>query len=230
MPTPNINEIVGQNVASIRESAGLSLDAVARAAHPFGLRWNSARISRIERGDGNVTLDTLLMLCALLSDMTMKDISVASLVRSTGPVAIAPEGTLSPGVAEKLVRDGQVSYRQTFEEGGDIIAATVASVHQANDQYFKILDPEFRGDLVAVRAHNEGRTKWSLSDERNARKLGLTDAEFLGWCVVLWGRLMSLEVEDRAPEGATPQKKGRITRELLAELREALEQHRASDE
>lgn len=229
MPTLTINEVVGRNVGSIREGAGLSLDAVARAAHVIGLRWNSARISRIERGEGNVTLDTLLILCALLSDMTSEKVSVARLVTHDGPINIAPNASLSPGVAQRLVHEGGLSFRATFEEGGTIIEEAVSSLGERYNAYSAILRPLLDKKIPVSSAINEGRAKWALSDERNARKLGITDAEFLAWSIRLWGRLMSLETEIRAPEGATAQKKGRITRELLDELRKNLESTHGDD-
>ena len=51
-------------------------------------------------------------------------------------------------------------------------------------------------------------------------KLGMTDAEFLARSVQLWGRVLSAEVDARSDPGDSPQKRGRITRVLLDELRE----------
>lgn len=68
-----------------------------------------------------------------------------------------------------------------------------------------------------------------LADKRNAKKLGLSEPEFCAWSVRLWRHLMSEETERRAPENATAQKKGRITRELMEEMREAVERERGND-
>jgi len=59
--SPSLNEIVGMNLRSIREDKGLSQEAMAAAC---GLHRNY--LGAIERGERNITLDTLSQIAAAI--------------------------------------------------------------------------------------------------------------------------------------------------------------------
>lgn len=218
----SLAQVVGRNVRRLREAHDVKLEDIARSAQALGLRWNTARVSRIDRGEGNITLETALILALILTDVTATNVSLGALLESDEPIELAPRATLTVGTAQALARgDRIVTYRDGLVEGGEILEAGVLPIAQAHESYNEILRP-VGVTPERTNALNEGRAAWSLADERNARKLGLSDAEFLAWSVRLWGRLMSQETEARAPEGATAQKKGRITRDLMDDLRQQL--------
>lgn len=218
----SIDAIIGRNLTALRHEHSLSQDDVAGAARLFGLRWNSARVSRMERGDSSMSVETLLVLCVVMGELTRGAVNPVDLVQTESAVRLAPSATLPPEGLDHLMRSdwfGPVSF------------FTEESQSRASEQSQELLDLWAAYDAIIesspvpmteLDALLEQRRHWSLTDERNARKLDLTDAQFLVWCYHLWGRLMSQETDLRAPEGATAQKRGRITRELLDELRQRI--------
>lgn len=220
-----VAQVVGANLARIRESSGFTLDDVALHARRYRLRWNTARMSRIERGEGSIGLETVLMLSVILADLTGKLVSVSDLLESGESVALAPRATLRPGVAQTLTcGSGDVAADGLIEEEEAIFADQMQNWDEIKDALGRLISRKAEPALFL-----SALMEMTLSDDRNARKLGLTSAEFSAWSVRLWGHLMSKETEKRAPEGATAQKKGRITRELMAEMREAVERDNGHD-
>lgn len=227
-----VAQVVGANLARIRDKHGLTLEEIARYSHTYGLRWNTARVSRIDRGEGSLNLETALMLSAILSAMTGQPVSVGALLETDEPVTLTPRATLKPNGAQILLSgEGATELDAALEEYGSIVSEQSDEVDEIMGAYAGIVVPA----VPEVLSPDEAQTYFvevinrTLSDERNARTLDLTDAEFSAWSVRLWGHLMSTETEKRAPEGATAQKKGRITRELMAEMREAVERGRGND-
>lgn len=78
--------------------------------------------------------------------------------------------------------------------------------------------------LLSVLAGNDppeaddGSPRLPLADHRAARRLGMSDSEFRAICDVLWGHPLSIERDRRVPQGATAQKSGRMTRQLMQEV------------
>nr|WP_255396208.1 helix-turn-helix transcriptional regulator [Kocuria sp. CNJ-770] len=216
--TRTVPDVIGQNVRQIRERRGLTLDDIARESREYGLRWNTGRVSRIERGDGAVTMETLLVLALVLSELTGESVTPAVLLDASEPIEIAPQATLRPGVVREVLEGRNAGlFVGDLVDGEKLIQEAVGRLQDRMGAYRNVMGPGFDTERV-----NEAQAAWSLADERAARKLGVANAEFLAWSVRLWGHTMSAEVEKRAEPGASPQKKGRITRVLLDELRQAV--------
>lgn len=63
-------------------------------------------------------------------------------------------------------------------------------------------------------------------EERLASKLGISAEQLQDWSQQLWGEAIEARRDRLAGEGASPQKKGRVTGKLLDELRQAQEEGR----
>ncbi|CAN5349482.1 hypothetical protein BH09ACT8_BH09ACT8_30970 [soil metagenome] len=63
---------------------------------------------------------------------------------------------------------------------------------------------------------------WMESDERAIAKLGLSRSRAMTEMEQLWGQPLSAERDKRAGEDANAQRRGRVSRELIAELQEAI--------
>lgn len=61
----------------------------------------------------------------------------------------------------------------------------------------------------------------TLAEERAAKKLGVSPATVAGKARRLWGHTVDDEATKRAGEGASPQARGHVTRQLIKELQEA---------
>lgn len=214
-----VSEVVGTNFSALREGAGVTLEDVARRARHYGLRWNPARVSRIDRGEGSITLETALMLAVILTDLRRDKppVALADLLESVEEFQLAPRATVRAGYSDALLLQSDMGdATDVIVEGGpdattdpNLLSRTLPALRQ-------VFGP--RPGVTTSQRVFGAVMNMTLTDERNARRMGLTEAEFAAWCVKLWGHLMSVETEQRAPEGATAQKKGRITRELMQEL------------
>ena len=218
------SQVIGENLSRIRHEHGFTLDQISAYARSFGLRWNTARVSRIARGEGAMTLDTAMMLAVILTEMVAEEISVESLLVSAEPIEIAPGATVRPESVALLVASGRRSVerpddlRDVLYQGAQHVAENERMHDQVIDAAREILEPvdEYRD---AREVYFSSLSQVTLSDERNAHKLGLTVPELCAWSARFWGRIFSQEVEARTPEDATAQKKGHITRELMMEFR-----------
>lgn len=226
----SIDAVIGRNLAELRQSHGLSQDDIAGAARLFGFRWNSARISRMERGESAMTVDTLMALCVVLSEATGDPVKLLDLLVTQEPVRLG-HSTEIPARNANLLSASDPSWWPEDKKNSVTPPQerTLTWAERLWAAYEEIIEPGPM-NLAKLNPYLQARRLWSLTDERNARKLDLTDEAFVIWCVHLWGQLMSQETEARAPADATAQKRGRITRDLLSELRNALSKHRARDE
>ncbi|MHB1328059.1 MAG: hypothetical protein ACYC2K_07640 [Gemmatimonadales bacterium] len=68
------------------------------------------------------------------------------------------------------------------------------------------------------------RPRLSLAESRAAKKLGVRPLEIQQRAIALWGRSLEAEALDRAGADSTPQARGRVTRVLVDEIRESMEE------
>lgn len=214
----SIPVVLGRNVRAIRERHGLTMADVAKEVRSYGVKWSTGRLTQVEHGEGAATIQLLLVLALTLSDLTEEEVTPERLLTTDNDVQLSPDQELT-GEAFTDVFAGRTTTLLVHDVPGGVQEASevVQRVIDTNSALGDILG----GDVTfgVIREANEART---LADERAARKLGLTDTELLAWSLQLWGKMMSAEVEERAEPGASPQKKGRITRQLMDEMREAV--------
>lgn len=206
---------IGGATRLIREQHGLTLDDVARhVRNRYGLSWSRSRVGDIENGRGAATVEVLVTLCAALSDLTGETITPDRLVKAGRPVEIGPGYLLGPEVLPAFLR-GEAPDLHPLSgglQGAEPDARTVAELQAA-------LGPNPHG--VSGEDAKHAYEAATLADDRAAQKLGISKAALVGYALRLWGRLLSAESAERAGEGASPQKRGRVTRDLLDAIKGA---------
>lgn len=206
-----IPQVVGANLRAIRTEHGLTLNDVAKALRSFNLRWSTGRLGDIEAGRGSATVQMVLGLALALSEACDAPISPLRLLHSDSPVVLDGEHLAVKGDAfERLLAGRQHSINLSTDLPGPTEQEVLERVFPA-------------GALGQSREPSSGQPapislEWDLADSRAAKRLGMSDEAFQALCVSTWGHLLSVEVQQRAEPGASPQKKGRITRELLKAL------------
>jgi transcriptional regulator with XRE-family HTH domain len=193
MTAKPVAEVLGTNCRRIRLDAGLTQDDLAKAARRFGLRWTASKVRDFEAGRSAPTFATVLALTAALEDATDQRPRLADLVRFDGKVTV-PDDVAPPGAQWTSICAGGRWDRlsELWEESRYI------------GPFRPVLD-------------------WSgLTDQRVAASLGLDTDQLCNAAMQLWGTVFSAERDRRAGPDANPQKRGRITRELKAELMESL--------
>lgn len=208
-------EVIGGNLRSIRAEHGLTLAGVAQAVREYGQYWSTGRVSDIESGRGSASIEVLVVLAFALSDLTDKPVRTTDLLRSSAGVELGDGFALTGRAFSDVVRDD----RGPGDLGPEDVVGAEDELREIMARSIEALGRYGRG--LTVGQIRGARKDWRDADQRAARKLGLTDEEFMGLCLRVFGRLMSAEAEERAGEGATPQKRGRVTRGLLEKLRAA---------
>lgn len=197
----------------LRRQAGLSADALGLALRAYSLRrWDAAQIGQLERGEKTVVPGDLVALSLAMTEICGRAITVDDLFATDADIRLSETHALNPEVFRKVLAS---SYDY----------AHLNAIHQRMDrlniQLTTSQQPIMKLGPDGIRQANEAL--WTLQDKRAQSRLGLTGPEFLAACLAAWGHLLSVEVEQRAPANASPQKKGRITRELVKELEAELQ-------
>lgn len=193
--------IVGENVRKLRTAGGHSGEALARELRDlFQVRWTTGRISELENGRVSPTAPTLFMVSQALTQLLSRPVAVAELFADDGFAEVGQVGIRTTRVADAF--DGQV-----VELVVDDLANSDGLMGAARDHHAKLL-------MQIEKDSGE-------AEDRAANALGLRPLHLAALSAALWGRTYSQERNQRAGAEASPQKRGRIGRELRAELKEA---------
>ena len=193
--------IVGENVRKLRTAGGHSGEALARELRDlFQVRWTTGRISELENGRVSPTAPTLFMVSQALTQLLSRPVAVAELFADDGFAEVGQVGIRTTRVADAF--DGQV-----VELVVDDLANSDGLIPTAGKQPLELL-------MQIEKDSGE-------AEDRAANALGLRPLHLAALSAALWGRTYSQERNQRAGAEASPQKRGRIGRELRAELKEA---------
>lgn len=214
--------VVGLNARRIRTEAGATLEDVAKAARSEGLTsWGGGRVSDLEHGRVSPTLPTLVALCLALGAVRRLPLTLADLLHHHGPVEITGSLAIRGAALARFV-------------GGEPVELTVGDVPGLSDAdvtevvaggVLKLTEgiPEHLGDLdtkqVLAALQRSGE-----AEQRIAKRLGVTPFKVAAASAYLYAGATASEERDRRAGGeASAQKRGRIAREIRAELKGALD-------
>lgn len=219
-PARKLSEVIGANARSIREAAGATLDDVAVAGRALGLKWVSSRVSNLEHGRSAMTIETLIGLAEALGRVAGNPIYLSDLVRGDAPIVIGSIEVPGADVGE------------WFGHKRVDIESRVALPTPSESWIFPLWDLVDEGP--AGRALNEREPGSAVirfrdvsleagqAEARAADALGISGMELAAHSVAIWGHSLSSERDLRSVPGDSAQRKGRITRELLDELRASI--------
>jgi len=229
MPQP-LARVVGQNCKHIRsEIIGVTQDELARHARAIGLRWNAAKVGSFEAGRSAPTFATVIAVTVALQMAAQErestqGVTLADLLAGHGFVELTDIlDTVPTGWVADVCRGRASTWPPADEYWRDAwpvqevepgvlkrrAARTAAAVKQAAAQMAEV------GELdVAERS--------GLTEHRLAQRLDISRALLADVSYRLWNGTFSEERDRRAGAEANQQKRGRVSRELRAELEEAL--------
>lgn len=208
--------------------SGATLEDVSRAAGTYGVGWTTGKVSHIERGTGPLSLEDFLVLGRALSRVTGTEIEARTLIGNSDSVAVAPNWRTSGHSIASWLEGGPI---------GQSTEALTPRTTESESWIFPIFDIVENGPAAEHLSQSEliGRfqesMEWAgLAEARAADTLGIDTYSLAAHSVALWGHSLSIERDYRldswtAETGkkGSAQKKGQITRQLLAELRESIE-------
>jgi hypothetical protein len=223
-----VAEVVGTTAQNLRGDRKLEL--VARAARAAGLNWGTGRIADLEAGRVSPTLPTLFLLCVAFSDLLDRPVSLADLLAGDGLVTLSAEATVKLADLRAALAGQPIGIppigpllddpiaAEAMKRGGIEVSDLRASVRKqlAADPHAGL---SLRPRVAKV------RNSFLEADYRMAGSLGLDVNRAAEVMHTLWGRSFSDERDRRGGPDANPQKRGRISRELKAELKEATDGH-----
>jgi transcriptional regulator with XRE-family HTH domain len=207
--TTPIATVLGINCKRLRTEAGITQDELAKAARRVGLRWTPSKVRDFEAGRSAPTFATVLALAAALDSVITTRMTAQA--TQTG-VEIAVH--VVPVRLVDLVRfNGDVTITEDFWPTGDRLADFCSGGTWEHTE--SVVDSVF-----------ESVFDWSqmlgLTEERLAAGLGISTDRLGAEALRLWNTTFSAQRDRLAGPDANPQRKGRITRQLKAELEKVL--------
>ena len=164
---------------------------LADSARLFGTSWSGGSVQSIENGHARISFETLATLQLGLSSILGRSVKLQELLEVESPKC-------------QMIK---------FNENQVIALRDVAT-------WFETQDPGvlLRGIQKAQRTFGTPRV-CTLGKERLASKLGISAEQLQDWSQELWGEAIEARRDRLAGEGASPQKRGRVTGKLLDEIR-----------
>ena len=221
----SLAEVVGENVKRLRGEK--SMETVASAAQAFGLNWSAGSVSAIESGNFKVTIETLMALTSILNNEDNwirgdDDVEayalgpkLEELFKSDALITVGKGSVTTHSAILKWLHGSQLETRlapEMLEKAKEMIAISSSRLKSLN-----LPEGTTFGDL---------RTKYrnpTAGEERAAKRAGVDVLELLAWSDSLWAMRFEERRDKLAGEGSTPQKKGRVTRNLISDIQAAMD-------
>jgi transcriptional regulator with XRE-family HTH domain len=220
---PSLAEIVGRNYQRIRTTAGLSQNELARYGRDVGLHWNAAKVGDFEAGRASPTFATILSalwalqtainhraarraVAGITEPLVIAEVRLADLLQGAGFIAVnkaldIPAGILADVCSGEAPDPGRIQNRP-------LVSPSAALIHTEATE----LQQEIRAVLQ----------RSGLTEERLMKRLAVEPARLADASFRLWRKTFSEERDRRAGLDANQQKRGRVSRELRAELEKEL--------
>jgi len=222
MEVPDFDHALAAAIRRARERQGVTQEAVAGSARMWGLDWSSATVAAIETARRHVSaIELLLLPLVLASDEGPAEL--ADLLADLGnEVALTPEASTS-GQALALIARGQMRDSLASDSWDvpiyRIFDATIEVVAFWADRYLSRYPKLQPSDMIKADREASGEAERKAGYRLSASPLDVAVA-----ARSLWGRSLSDERDARAKPDASPQARGRITRQLLDELKPVLKE------
>ncbi len=228
MEPTSIAQVVGANLAAIRNRHKLTTEQIAKAAKLYGLRWSDSRVSAMERGRIPATLPTLFALAQALGDVSGTRISLAELAAFDGWVEINSDLAVSGDALRAALSGSRLDLAYDDILGGaEQIESITHGLGENLDEWHEI-PGRFRETVGFGRA-SKAAARSGVAEDRLIQKLGISPLLFATVSLHLWKRTFSEERDHRAGPNANAQRRGQITRTLKSEIQDALELHNGND-
>lgn len=219
--TRTFAQVIGENVKKLRGEN--TLEELAAKGRFFGAGWSSGSISAIERGEFKATLDAIALL-ALSLDLLLQEeengrgITIHDLLQSDTLILIGERPTATTETVLSFLSGGPAL--DIFDEAAE------AGRHKEMEQkalnkisLWKGMDfPDSSMGFLLRFEQFEEVNPITETERRLAKGAKIKLEELRAWSFQLWDSTLEEERDKRAGLDATPQRKGRVSRELLSEI------------
>jgi hypothetical protein len=200
---------MGRNVRRLRGEH--TSEELAQHMRPWGLGWGSAKIFEIENGRVSPTLPTIYFLTLALAGLLGHPVAPDRLFDGEGTVS-------TPGGDIELALLRAVLSPVPPERPKPIVTAEDHWSPKLLADWPKRLSKRPKQLIINT------RVAMTDTDLRIAKDLGHNPLRVAAAMEYLWQKPLSAKRNEEAGPDASPQRKGRITRELRAKLREVVEE------
>lgn len=236
-PVNSLAQSVGNYLARTRQTLSLTYDQVAQAGRLYGARWSASSVRNLELGQASLTLSTVIVLALALGRLRGKPIAVTDLFSGSEQLSIT-EGELGLEVSPEWLTHAlgtnpitvDLKLKSDFDTSPDTDETPWARAQRLVDLRNKHLIngrevPRELADEV-FRALDDARKEppppVTLAEKRAAGRASITPRQLQRYSLKLWGRPLEDEAAIRAGEGSVPQARGRVTRMLVEEIKQAV--------
>jgi transcriptional regulator with XRE-family HTH domain len=225
---PTIPVLVGRRVRALRTEAGRSQDELAEAARRAGLQWTRASVASLETGRRGLSAEELLLLPLALAVLDGRGHTVSELLE--GASTVTPGATRAPvrtdflrdlvtGAADPVGGSEHMVAPDLSDDDGRAVSHMVARETERHAARALNVEPE-RVVRAAYRRWGRG-----LTEERwlrvGARILGLAPDSSEGLIEEL---TLLRSGEPEIPPRTRQALRGHVTRELIEELRQTIDE------
>ncbi|MEO7124170.1 MAG: hypothetical protein ABI400_13845 [Lacisediminihabitans sp.] len=238
-------EAVGAFLRAYRLEHGITLDSIAQVGREFGSTWSLSSVQSIEGGRAAPTLPTLLTLALVLGRLSGEPLRLADLLGSAKaldrPYVDGPDQPVLRSWVERALSGSKVEltdadYEHKLDRPAPVeeeeleraVARRGTAPLTEEERHFQVdalweamNEPPEPGEYRRSR-----RPRVSLAESRAAKKLGIQPLVIQQRAIQLWGRSLEAEALDRAGTDSTAQARGRVTRVLVDEIRDSVEDPR----
>jgi transcriptional regulator with XRE-family HTH domain len=239
---PTLDEVIGRAVRTLRERKEMAQDALARACRRKGLKWGRSSIAMLEAGRRSCSISELLIVASALdaplrlivSGECLPDRPDTAMLTTTTAANLAAISEALVGRADRLGIGTTALFKIGWEIGQDMSDWSIES-GDADQKAARGLDISteelmsralrlWQRSLTAERERRVDDDRRSADDQQISSERPMTIAESSS------GRSLTAERQRRADgvlvsandeRRALRSLRGRITRELLKELRAA---------
>lgn len=216
--TTSLAKVIGSNARKLRLAAGVTLDEFALVARQYGLPWTSGRVGDLESGRVVPNLETILAVATALGHATSRPVTLTDLLATDDPVRVNDQLTIDAvalRATEPVTGVCESASRFDVATGRGPRLAVIGSAE------WKAIPAPLRRNLDPV-VFVETRSSFREADMRLCKALDI-DRDF-GAAVMakLWEHTFSAERDERAGSDANAQRRGQVSRQLKAELKEAI--------
>lgn len=222
-------DAIGTWLKNVRAANKLTLDQIATESRRYGSNWNSGSIKKIESGEYAPSLPNLIILLQSVNRLIDGDYAISDVFHGDGYVDIAEEFSVSRPRVRSILQGESVDIQITDrppEQQEKIKNDFGLKLFESMAALGEVLPDEY--DISRIASFQP-----TLSEERAAKKLGVHAMAVQAWCDRLYtpdnGKPFRLDdiTAMEAGRDATPQKRGRVTREIIDEISSHISERRA---
>lgn len=203
----SLSQVIGHNAKRLRENH--TLEEVAFQAQRIGAKWSSGSVSTIELGRSKCTIGTVAILAIA--------IAAAKGEKNAVPISELLSTDHLGGKASQAIDGIDLTVPEIghWLNGGELqVLANLRNIEKMGEARNKLMEQLFPPTPTEVRL---------------AQKLSIEPLLLREISNTLWGQGIEERRDEIAGADATPQKKGRVSRELLDEVSAHLEANHGDD-